>query len=552
MKHLKIILTILFLSIISWYGMRALFHAGFYTSHDGWHQVARLFYFHEALTDGQFPPRWSGGLLKGFGYPLFIFSYHLPWWIAEIFLRLNFTIFNAIKAVFIVTYAFSGWIMYLWIRDMWGKRAGLAAAIAYLFTPYRFAVILVRANIGEAVSFFFLPLIFWALFRLHKKMSVSSLALGAIGITGFLLSHMMVVFLFAFTLLGYGFVLLWKTNHKRSFIGAGIAMIILGFGGAAYYLFPAIVYRPMTIFTSVYHGLYRDHFTPLNKLLYSPWGYDLIGTPGEMSRQVGLVLWVIVVFSVLFFLYQIVRKKFRVPYEYWIGGSFIFGFVVAVFLMLPQSIFLWKFVESATLVDFPWRFLAVTTLSASVLTGWLMHQIKGKVQFLLIGFLLIASWFATRNYLRVNQYTDIPISTYLFSEITTNTDDEYLPVWVDRWFARKEFPRVAASFASITNIKQTSNTITFTSRGQQPELAQVHHMFFPGQKVFIDGKKSPISKSKQGAILVNLPAGEHTVRIQFSPTPIMRFGELVTYLSIGTMITLFALERLSVRRQKMV
>lgn len=551
MKHLKTILIILFLSIISWYGMRALFHSGFYTSHDGWHQVARLFYFHQALIDGQFPPRWSGGLLHGFGYPLFIFSYHLPWWIAELFLRLNFTIFDAIKAVFIVTYALSGWAMYLWIRDMWGRGAGLAAATTYLFTPYRFAVMLVRANIGEAVSFFFLPLIFWALFRLHKKMSVSSIALGSVGITGFLLSHMMVVFLFALTLLSFSFVLFWKTNHKRSFLVASILMTFLGFGGAAYYLFPAIVYRPMTVFTSVYHGLYRDHFTPLTKLLYSPWGYDLIGTPGEMSRQVGVVLWAIAGITCTVLIYQIIRKR-SFTSQSWLGVSFVIGFITSIFMMLPQSLFLWKLVESATLVDFPWRFLAVTTLSASVLAGWLIHQVKGKAQIVLIGVLLITSFYTTRNYLRVNQYIDIPVSTYLFSEITTNTDDEYLPSWVDRWFARKELPRIAAVSASISNLQQTSNKITFISNENQPEQVQIHYMFFPGQKAFIDEKESPISKSKQGAILVHLPAGEHRVRIQFFPTPIMRLGELVTYLSLGTMITLLAIERLSVRRRKMI
>ena len=110
LKHYILIIGLIIISLV---GVKGLFHSGFYTSHDGWHMVARLYYFYQSLQDGQFPPRWGGLLLNKFGYPLFIYSYHLPWWIGSVFMYLGFNIFDAIKGTFILTYVLSGITMYL-------------------------------------------------------------------------------------------------------------------------------------------------------------------------------------------------------------------------------------------------------------------------------------------------------------------------------------------------------------------------------------------------------------------------------------------------------
>ena len=94
--------------LISLLGVKALFHSGFYTSHDGRHQIIRLRHFHQGLVDGQLPVRWAGTALKGYGYPLFIFTYRLPFWIAELGYLVFKNLANAIKFAFILTYIFSG------------------------------------------------------------------------------------------------------------------------------------------------------------------------------------------------------------------------------------------------------------------------------------------------------------------------------------------------------------------------------------------------------------------------------------------------------------
>ncbi len=95
-------LILFFIITASVFTLKDLFKPYFYTSHDGIHQVVRLYYFDQVLKDGQIPPRWVGGLLNGFGYPLFNFSYQMPWFIAEPLHLSGLSIFESIKMTFLI------------------------------------------------------------------------------------------------------------------------------------------------------------------------------------------------------------------------------------------------------------------------------------------------------------------------------------------------------------------------------------------------------------------------------------------------------------------
>lgn len=540
LKTLKNLLPFFLLVFAGLISLRALFHPGFYTGHDVWHIVARLYHFDQAIRDGQILPRWSGGLLNGFGYPLFIFSYQLPWFIAEMFVLSGVSIFDALKLVFIITYVLSGVTMYLWVSDMWGKRAGIMAGLVYLFTPYRFANIFVRANLGEATGFIFFPLIFWSLYRLNQKKYSSGIIIGSAGISGALLSHVMAAGLFLLPVglfFGFSTYIIYKTNKisAAKYISGVLLTFILGTGLAAYYLLPAITYKPLTVFSDLYRGLYKEHFTPLVKLIYSRWEYGAIGTPLEMSRQVGLVIWIIVGISLLVSVGNFIfRKGFFKKTIHVYGLIFTLSFFGSLVMMLPLSKTIWKMFENATLIDFPWRFLAVTTVCGSVLAGYLAKITEGfKAGIVLSGIILAGIFYTNRNHMRVNQYTDIPMSLYIASELTTNTDDEYLPKWVSREYAKKEIPLVNLNFDTVKNMQTDSHSISFTyASDKEVKNTEIHHMYFPGWNYKVDGKNQPVAKSGNGGMMIDLPQGNHEVVLRFSPTAIMRIGEIITTISI--------------------
>src|SRR4030042_3352281 len=149
MKKIDWVIIVL-LIVVSFITLKDLFQPGFYTSHDGTHQVVRLYYFDKLIREGQIPPRWVGDLLNGYGYPLFIFSYQLPWLLAEPLHLLGFSIFDSIKLTFVIGFALSGITMYLFQKHIFGRVPAVVGTVIYLFAPYRFSNIFVRAAIGDA------------------------------------------------------------------------------------------------------------------------------------------------------------------------------------------------------------------------------------------------------------------------------------------------------------------------------------------------------------------------------------------------------------------
>lgn len=114
-KHLGPVLIILIFSLV---GIKALFYPGLYSAHDIWHQVARFYHYSKAVSDGQIPPYWIGNLANGYGYPLFFFSYHLPWILGLPFLGLGISIPETLKILFVFSYILSGIFMYLLVNGI--------------------------------------------------------------------------------------------------------------------------------------------------------------------------------------------------------------------------------------------------------------------------------------------------------------------------------------------------------------------------------------------------------------------------------------------------
>lgn len=70
---------------------------------------------------------------------------------------------------------------------------------------------------------------------------------------------------------------------------------------------------------------------------------------------------------------------------------------------------------------------------------------------------------------------------------------------------------------------------------------------FPGWKAFIDGKLTGInSEGGTGAILVEIPRGEHLIELTFRDTPVRHYSKLVTIYSLLFIIVLYLILKVRV------
>lgn len=198
-------------------------HPGFYTSDDGEHQVLRLYHFDRAVKDGQIPPRWADyQILNGHGYPLFLFSYQAPWIMAKPFRCLGLPLTTTVKLIFILTFIFSGFFMFLCLTELFDKFPAFVGSILYLWAPYRFSNIFVRASLGEATIFMFTPMILYGVERIEKQSSFAEVIIGAIGVDGLILSHALASFVFIFPILAYFLFSGYYCQKKEACILRGV------------------------------------------------------------------------------------------------------------------------------------------------------------------------------------------------------------------------------------------------------------------------------------------------------------------------------------------
>ena len=550
-KHCLVIGLLILITIP---GIAALLHPGFYTSHDGRHQITRLVHFHQGLVDGQLPVRWAGFALRGYGYPLFVFTYRLPFWFAEAWYRVFGDLGNAIKFSFILSFLISGiamyWFLYLLTKS---KLAALTGSVLYLWAPYRFVDIYVRAALGEAWTFVFIPLLFASIYGLATKAKKYGYWLEfTLGLAGMILSHMMTLIVFAVPLLIWLVIWFIKSPKKLAYtvfcVSSGLASILL----TIYYWFPASYERSFTRFNDTIGAYYKDHFVTFKQLLYSPWGYgfSMPGTNDDMmSFSVGIVQWGVVVlilgllvtWLVVKFLptikpLQTLAQTIEITSERLLIISFaLLLFILSIYLMMSDGVWFFDLIAKVMVIDIPWKFLVVTVFTVALLAAMLIKSLKNiYVQIALMLVLIGVAVYGNRNHINVNQYVYYPDSEYFQSNETSNQYDDYMPKDFDTGALADRDPQLAviSGTAQTKLLKRTSNAFQFLAQVESNQSNIATKLAnYPGWELSVDGVKKELV-AEQGRIIVNLPKGKHIVSLRFGETPWRLGSNLISLLSL--------------------
>lgn len=546
MKKIDIIVLVGII-LISLFALKALFKPDFYTSHDGNHQVVRMYYFDQLLRDGQIPPRYVGGLFNGFGYPLFSFSYHLPWIIAEPFHLVGLSITDSIEATFIVTFILSGITMYIFQRNLFGRTAATAGSFLYLFAPDRFLNIFVRAAVGDATAFIFPPLIFLSAYKLksEKKVNWKWIGVGAVSLALLVLSHAMVFMFFYLAYVAYLLFSLFENKFHKNILISVVLTNILGLGVSAYYFIPSLMERNYTIFSDLMGPVYTGStFVSLKNLIYSPWGYGLMnGGVGAMSFQIGIAQWVTVFLTLVLGIALYVKREKLANRKHLTGEGIFYSilFALSIFMMMPLSGPFWNLIKKVAIIDFTWRILPLTVFAVSLMAGFVAYQLK-KYNTWFALFIIILAFYSNRNHLGINKTQDYPIPFYLELERTTNDIDEYTPRWAQRNLMKKPVVNKVEYTDNKAFIYLKTNRSNYLNAGVEasaPGQVKINSVYWPGWETYVNGKKVDLNYKSSGFMEIPLTPGHWTVEAKFSETFSRKICDLITISSLGFLGIMF-------------
>src|SRR6266699_2420069 len=296
-KKINYLLLIFLISLLP---VVSIFRKGTYEAGDLTLHSVFLQSFYENLSQGIFIPQWAGNLCGGYGCPSHLFEYPLPYYISSLFRFFGFSYINSIKIFLAVSFIFSGIGMYLWLKQELGDLFGFVGGIFYLFAPYHLEDLHYRVSVGEVLSYFPIPFIFYFFKKLAETKKIRFLLFGSFSIALLALSHGNALMSISPVLLIYCSFLVFKANNKKQLALYFITSLILGFLLSAFYWLPVLFEVKYTWYEL---GFITKDFKPFLEYIYSPARYGLLfqGQQGELRLIVGY-FHLLAVFAAIFLL----------------------------------------------------------------------------------------------------------------------------------------------------------------------------------------------------------------------------------------------------------
>lgn len=528
---------------VSFIPIADLFKPGLPLTHDGQDHIARIANFYQNLTEGNIIPRWAGNLNWGYGHPILEFLYPLPSYISSLFHFLGFSLIDSVKIVFGTSMIFSGIFMYLWLSSFLGKYAALVGGILYVFAPYRFINLYVRGDIGEHLAFVFIPLVFYFILKLSVKVKLRYIFGGAVSLAFLILSHNAVSLMLVPAILGYGLYISWLKKFNKDLFIAISGCIVLGFGLSAFFWIPGLLEGKYTLRNIVTTGSFIDRFVKPETLFYGPWSY---GGTGEFTVQLGILQWVFLIFSPLTFF---VKKRKKDKESLLVLGAIVYT-LIAIFLMVSISNFIWERIILLQNFQFPWRFLSITVFTCAILGGFFVSIISSRLKIVAIALFIILVLLFNKNYWHAQEYFHKPES--FFTGIYNGTTDtgESAPIWSVRFMEKrpKAKAEVISGQAEIKEVKRTTTTRRYKISSFEKSRILENTLYFPGWTVLVDGKIVDIQfqdPTNRGLITFNVGRGDHVVDIIYRESKIRQYSDIVSLFSLIVIgwLVIFQLKR---------
>lgn len=566
----------------------ALAHSGLPAGADIAAHFWRVSELQSQWAEGVFYPSWAEHFYYGYGAPTFQYTASGFYVVAGIIgnLPLIDDVW-ALKLTWFIALNLCAFGMYTYASRRWGMLGGLVSATAFIFAP---------ALIGnEALGRGAFPVVWgmgWLALSLALLDRYAHIRKGAIwaivALFGLLWSHNLTA------ISGMGVILAWLMftvlirRATRPYWRGMVVVFIIGCAISAFFWLPVLLergYVSLDAFQYNPHMRYQDHFYRLDQLLPENPPYNF-GVNIQSERfTLGVTTWVAVIGLGLLGIttrrglpWQTSASSMPIsfnstkirPYES------LFWLIIALatlFLVLPQSQFLWDNIQTLQTFVFPARFLNITALALAMLIGAGIRMIRWRwMASLLIALLIVQGWRNTVIHWRDDFPAEATVRDYLYYEFETNdlattSANEFRPRTVrdlppatgflvdsliNNTPAMRLNPDVYGESVIITPIKSTAEEYIIEISSPVELSLEIFQFYFVGWVATVNDIPIAISPSGDyGFIRTNIiPAGKYTFKLSRVFTPPQQMGLVMSGLAIlAGLGWIFFTKQVSVRAQ---
>lgn len=357
-----------------------------YMGHDMRFHLARLMAVAHEISYGQFPVRMLTDMLKGYGYPTSIFYCDLFMYPFSLFYLLGLPLRMCWQTYVLTSNIITTLLSYFAFRRIAGDRgAAVTGTAIYVLSAYRIVDIYLRSAMGEFTALTFIPLVIlgiWIIYYEEKESLEGWLYLG-LGMSAVALCHllsveMITLFLVIFCLLEYRRT--FTVYRLLSIAKAAMLTVFL----SAWFIFP-MLFSMRSISLSMYehqhfiqaHGAYP---VQIFNMFMRGTGVSAAGIHKEMPLSLGGGM----IIALAMLLYVILKRDVTGDRKRQRIALVLSG----VSLVFSMYFFPWDTIASITegklealsrlarMVQFPWRFLEITTIVLGVTAAVILRELR--------------------------------------------------------------------------------------------------------------------------------------------------------------------------------
>lgn len=541
-KKLNYLILLLVLSLLP---VISIFRIGVYESGDFTQAIYRSMAFTDNLKLGIPIPSWAADLNGGYGYPVFIFIYLVPYYLISLLHLLGFSFILSGKLLFAFSYIFSGIFMFFLLRKMFkNDLAAFSGSIIYLFTPYHLVDLHFRVALAEIIAFVLPPIILFLILKLKETEKLIFILLIGLLFGLFFLTHPAQFIFYSGLFFIYLFFqkLIVKENNLQTIIKVIISFLIglaiSSFAWLPRFTLTQFTYGSLLIKTPVIF------LKPL-ELLYAPWrlGFLFQGHKGELSFLIGYTQIILILFSIYFLFKQKNNKELL----FWTLTS-----IILIFLMLPYSKFIWSVFPLLNLMQFSYRLLHPFVFCLSIITAYLVIKYKKRETIIFI-FLILTIGYTLLNWGHRNMIPSID-DNWLRKNITYSTRQgegvvEADPIWWNikngLWISQnpKTHLQIIQGRGQIKELSRNSVSHEYIIYSAQNTTILENTFYFPGWSVKVDSKPVKINYKMPNfpaRMVFNVPGGIHYIQVRYSDIPIIQYAKILS-LSIIFLISVYSI-----------
>lgn len=555
-------LAFLFASLAATAVVLPMFFLGNASGHDFQFHLAGWLDAAGQWREGILFPRWAEWANWGFGEPRFVF-YPPASWMLGAALGSILPWQMAPGAFIWLALLLAALTMWRFAREWLPLPQALTAAILYAVNPYHLVIVYYRSDFAELLASALFPL----------------LVLGALRVTRDGWNRV--------PCLALVFALIWLSNAPAAVIAsyslalllvvgcalcrelmpllAGATAMAGGFGLAAFYILPAAWEQR---WVQISQAL-AENLRPAQNFLFTHSNDPEFVLFNWKVSAIALGIILITALAAVFVARQ--RRNFR---QLW--WMLLVLAAASAFLMFRPSLFLWQHLPKLQFVQFPWRWLVPLEVAFAFFVAAILQtsrkQWLGWTAILLctgaLGTALVKdAWWDSE---------DIPVLiAAIHSQHGYEGTDEYQPLGCDRYqltgqppasadnddppsleeSATTSAPKIAIAdpdSGALTPVKDEDTHIVrwtteeklFTAKTNRPTTLALKLINYPAWELRVDGnvvQAIPLPETAQLSLL--LPAGEHSVHVNFRRTPDRTIGSAISLFSAFLLLGLSAYSR---------